>query len=542
MTNIIFSRKEFEKQIKITSEVQDKITAFGTPLESVNQESIEIEVFANRPDLISINGFMRSFKSFLGKETGLKSYKINKPEKDYRINIDKSVKEVRPYTACAIVKGLNLTDWQIKDIINMQEKLALTLGRNRKKMGIGIYPLDKIKLPLIYTAKNKSEIKYQPLGFDRELSAKEILLLHPTGKKYEHLLANHSKYPLFVDANKEILSMPPIVNSEKTGRINSGTKEVFIECTGTDKRVLEKTLIIVSSALAEIGGKIYQMEIIDSEKSITPDFTPQKMKISLNSVNKLLGLSLNENQISQMLNRMGHNYRSGNVEIPPWRTDILHEVDLIEDIAIAYGYNNFITEIPNISTSGEESKESIFKRKISETLVGLGMLEISSYHLIKEEEKELCTQKEIIELEDSKTEYKVLRPNLFIPMLRTLAENKDAEYPQKIFEIGRVFAINNQKETGISEKDNLIIGLSPSNFTECKQYIDYLFNSLQITYSIKELSQTNFIDGRTGAIILNNKTIGYIGEVHPNCLKKVGIKMPLSIAEISLEEIYKLIN
>ena len=159
MTNIIFSRKEFEKQIKITSEVQDKITAFGTPLESVNQESIEIEVFANRPDLISINGFMRSFKSFLGKETGLKSYKINKPEKDYRINIDKSVKEVRPYTACAIVKGLNLTDWQIKDIINMQEKLALTLGRNRKKMGIGIYPLDKIKLPLIYTAKNKSEIK-----------------------------------------------------------------------------------------------------------------------------------------------------------------------------------------------------------------------------------------------------------------------------------------------------------------------------------------------------------------------------------------------
>ncbi len=542
MTNIIFSRKEFEKQIKLTLEIQEKITSFGTPLESVNQENVEIEVFANRPDLISMQGFIRSFKAFLGKDVGLKNYKINKPEKNYQVYVDKSVKEVRPYTSCAIVKGLNLNDEEIKDIINMQEKLAITLGRNRKKMGIGIYPLDKIKLPLSYTAKNKSDIKYQPLGSNVELSAKEILLLHPTGKKYEYLLANHSKYPLFIDSNKEILSMPPIVNSEKTGRINTETKEVFIECTGTDKKILEKTLIIVCSVLAEMGGKIYQMEIIDNEKSINPDFTPQKTKISLESVNKLLGLSLTENQVSQLLSRMGHNYRSGIVETPAWRTDVLHEVDLIEDIAIAYGYNNFITEIPNISTVGEESKESILKRKLSETLIGLGMLEISSYHLIKQEEKELCFQKEIIELEDSKTEYKILRPNLFISMLRILAENKDAEYPQRVFEIGRVFNVNNQKETGINEKDNLIIGLSPSNFTECKQYIDYFFNSINCTYSIKELSQTNLIEGRTGSIILNNKTIGYIGEVHPNCLKKAGIKMPLAIAEISLEEIYKVLN
>ncbi len=541
MTNIIFSRKEFEKHIKLTPEIQEKITLFGTPLESINQESIEIEVFANRPDLTSLYGFIRSFKAFLGKETGLKNYKINKPEKDYKIYIDKSVKDVRPYTACAIIKGLNFNDEEIKDIINMQEKLAITLGRNRKKMAIGIYPLDKIKLPLTYIAKNPSEIKYHPLGSNRELSAKEILLLHPTGKKYEHLLANHSKYPLFIDSNKEILSMPPIVNSEKTGRIDLSTKEVFIECSGTDKRVLEKTLVIICAAMAEMGGKIYQMELIDKEKTITPDFTPQKMKLSIESTNRLLGLSLTETQVSQLLARMGHNYKASVAEIAPWRTDMLHEVDLIEDIAIAYGYNNFIDKIPNISTPGEESKESIFKRKISEALVGLGMLELSSYHLIKLEEKEKYASKEAIELENSKTEYKFLRPNLLIPLLRIIAENKNAEYPQKLFEIGRVFALNNQKETAVGEKDNLIIALTPSNFTECKQHLDYLFSSIQCEYTLKEVSYPNMIDGRTGAIIVNNKTIGYIGEVHPNCLKSAGAKMPLAVAEISLEEIYKLL-
>jgi len=75
MTNIIFSRKEFEKSLKISSDIQEKITLFGTPLENINSDSIEIEVFANRPDLISLPGFLRSFKAFLGKETGLKNYK-----------------------------------------------------------------------------------------------------------------------------------------------------------------------------------------------------------------------------------------------------------------------------------------------------------------------------------------------------------------------------------------------------------------------------------------------------------------------------------
>ena len=542
MANVTFSRREFESEIKITKEIEEKINLLGTPLESISEKEIEIEVFPNRPDIYTLQGYLRAFKAFIGKDKGLKKYLVNKPEKNYYVNVDKSVKDVRPFTACAIVKSVSLDDERIKELMNAQEKLATTMGRNRKKMGIGIYPLDKISLPITYTANESKDINYKALGMPQESSAEEILLLHPTGRKYAHLLQNSKKYPVFIDSSKKILSMPPIINSEETGRITPETKDVFIECTGTDKKAVDRALIIIATTLADMNGKIYQMEIRDKEKYNTPDLSSQKIKISIENTKKLIGIEVTEKQIEDLLSRMGHSYKNGTVEIGAWRSDIMHEVDLIEDVAIAYGYNNLIPSIPTISTIGEESRESILKRKVSQIFADIGFNEISTYHLVKKEELDLYGIKDSIELTDSKTEYKSLRPNLLIPMLRILAENKDVEYPQRVCEIGKVFAKNIQKESGIEETEKLIIGISPSNVTEIKQQIDYLFRKLNLEYSIKESTHYNLIEGRTASVILNNKTIGYFGEVHPNCLKKAGMKMPLSIAEISLEEIYKTIS
>ncbi|MEK6894274.1 MAG: phenylalanine--tRNA ligase subunit beta [Nanoarchaeota archaeon] len=542
MTNIIFSRREFERHIKITPEIQEKITLFGTPLENVTKDTIEIEIFANRPDLISLDGYIRSFKKFLGKEPGIKEYNVKKSENNFKLYVDKSVKDVRPYVSCAIIKKLNLNEDSLKDLINLQEKLATTLGRNRKKVAIGVYPLDKINFPLKYEAKDHQEISFKPLGLNHELNSKEILAMHPTGRKYEHLLKDLKKYPIFIDSKKNILSMPPIINSETSGRIEVNTKELFIECTGFDKNAVEKTLIIIATSLAESGGIIQQINIIDNNSYQSPKLESQKTKISLNKVNKLLGLNINENQIQKLLEKMGHSYKKGIVESPPYRIDILHEVDLIEDIAIAYGYENFIPEVPNISTTGEESKESIMKRKISEILIGLDMLEISTYHLIKQDEVEKYNLKESLELLDSKNEYKYLRPNLLVPSLRILSENKDSEYPQKLFEIGRTFNKDSQKENGIEEKENLIISITPANATDIKKHLDYLFKMLNLEYKIKEISKTELIEGRTCAILVNDKQIGYFGEVHPETLRNNNLNMPLSVAEISLEEVYNSIN
>ncbi len=545
MTNVKFLKSDFEKHIKLTPEIIEKISLFGTPLESINDKEIEIEVFPNRPDLISLQGFVRSFKAFIGKEKGLKEYSIAKPLENYKVDISPNLKNIRPFTACAIVKNLDFDDKKIKEIIELQEKLHITIGRNRKKVAIGIYPLDKIKLPIKYLALEPSKIKFTPLESDGELTANQILSKHPTGKEFAHLLEGFDKFPIFTDSLGNILSMPPIINSHTTGKISQNTKEVFIECSGSNLETLQKTLNIIVTTLAEMGGKIFQMHLdYGGKKIITPDLTPQKIKISLENVNKLLGLDLKEKDLDRLLPLMGYEYNNNTVIIPSWRTDIMHEVDIIEDIAIAYGYNNLSPEIPNISTIGEESKIEKIKLKISDLLIGLEINEISTYHLIKKAEAELSDLKEKIEVENSKTDFKILRSDLLTPALRTFSENKDHDYPQKIFEIGTIFLNdkNNISETGIIEKDNLLIALSPSNFTEIKQILNYLELSLNISIEIKEIDHKDLINGRSASLLFNKKQIGYFGEVHPKTLQDWNIKMPLSVLEISLNEIMDNIN
>lgn len=588
MANIKIPRKQFEKEIgKLDERMQHKIAMFGTPLESFNDEEIELEIFPNRPDLLSYQGFKRSFLCFLGKKKGLQQYKINKPEKDYYVKIESSVKNVRPFTACAIVKNLKFDDAKIKEIIDLQEKLHSTVGRKRKKAAIGIYPLEKIKLPITFRALEPDKIKFVPLESEREMSGLQILQRHATGRDYAHLLAGKTKFPVFIDADKKVLSMPPIINSNETGKITEKTKDVFLEVSGFDLEIQKKVLNILVTTLADMGGKVYAMEL-KGLKEKTPNLSAEKKKISLDKTNKLLGLNLNEKQLKQYLEKMGHDYKKGAVEIAPWRTDILHEVDLIEDAAIAHGYDNFAPEIPELATTGSESKHEMLKRKLAEILANIGLLEVSNYHLTNKKDQfakmgiQEKQEKDFIELEQSKTDYTILRKNLSHYLMKNLAENTDAEYPQKIFEIGRVFseASGNLRQTimkgktsktrsdnsllhsgeagggwrrasqtssEIIEKENLAIAIAPGNFTELKQIIEYLFRMLGIQIEIKEpnKSPAHFIDGRCAEIWIEEKEktsktkIGYFGEIHPRIIKNWKIKMPIALCEIEVERVFE---
>jgi len=546
MAVITINKNQFEKEIgKLDEKMQDRIAMFGTPIEDLTDEELQIEIFPNRPDMLSYQGFKRSFLGFLGKKTGLKRYKINKPEKDYQVIIDSSVKNIRPYTACAIIKKLKLDKNKIKELIEIQEKLHITIGRKRKKVAIGIYPLDKIKLPITFKALEPDKIKFLPLEADKEMSGLQILQKHPTGKDYAHLLSGKAKFPIFIDSNKNILSMPPIINSHLTGKITEDTKEVFIECSGFDLKILNKCLNILVTSLADMGGEVYAMELRYKKKLTTPNLNTEKRKISLENTNKLLGLNLNEKQLKNLIEKMGYDYSKGLVEIPAWRIDILHEVDLIEDIAIAYGYENFIPEIPEVSTIGQEDQKEIIKRKISELLIGLNLLEISNYHLTNKRDQfknmgfSEKQEKDYIEVEESKTDYTILRKDLAHYLLKILSNNIDSEYPQRIFEIGTVFELG--KDGGLKESEKLGVTLTPGNFTEIRQVLEYIFRMLNIEIKLKETEEapSYFIEGRVGEITLNNKSIGFIGEIHPKILRNWKIKMPVALFEIDLEEIFK---
>jgi len=554
MTILTLNKQQLESKIgKITSEIEDRITMFGTPIEEITDNEISVEVFPNRPDLLSLQGFSRAILNFLNKSP-IKTYKVNPPEKDYKVIVDKSVKQVRPFTTCAIVKNLKLSDEKINEIIEIQEKLHGSYGRNRKKLAIGIYPLEQITLPINYLAKKPEEIKFQPLEFPREINGRQILSQHPTGREYGNLLKDAEVFPIFQDAKGEILSMPPIINSHKTGKITENTTDIFVECSGFHPEYLKKTLNMIVTALAELGGNIYAMEIQDKTKSLSPNLEPEKLPFSIENLNKTLGLELSIKEIKDYLAKMGIGYETNKTQsialIPPYRTDILHEIDLSEEVAIAYGYENFKPEIPNISTIGQEDKISILKRKIQEILIGLNLLEISTYHLSTKEKqfknigiKEFLNQ--IIELEDSKTENNILRTSLLAQSIQTLSENTDVSYPQKIFELGKIFSHDedyNNSDTQINEQENLCISLchEKSNFTELKQILDYLMRMLNLKYEIKETSHPLFIEGRCGEIIINNQPIGILGEVSPTFLKKNKIKMPLVSLEMGIENLIKI--
>ena len=547
MANIKIPKKLFEKEIgKLDDKMQEQIALFGTPVESVGDNELELEIFPDRPDMLSYQGFKRAFLAFLGKQTGLKNYKIKKPAKDYNVIIDGSVKGIRPFTACAIVKNIKFDDEKIKEIIDIQEKLHFTVGRKRKKLAIGIYPLEKIKLPITYKALEPDKIKFQPLESEREMDGLQILQRHPAGRDYAHLLAGKPKFPIFIDGDKNILSMPPIINSHLTGKITEETKDVFIECSGFDFEILKKALNMIVTTLVDQSSdvEIYQMELqYGNKKELTPDLKPEKMKINLDNVNKLLGLELNEKHIKTFLERMGYNYNNKVVEVPGWRTDVLHEVDLIEDVAIAFGYGNFVPEIPSVSTIGSEDKKETVKRKISDILSGLKFLEISNFHLTKKDDQFVkmglnAKNEKFVEVQDSKTDYTILRQNLSHYILKILSENVDAEYPQRIFELGTVF----KGFEGVEEKINLAMAITAGNFTDLKQVLEYLGRMLDKKIELKEPGGSNslpkhFIEGRAAEIFVNGKSAGFIGEIHPKILRLWHLKMPVVILEIGLGEV-----
>ena len=539
MPTISISRRALENLVNkkfSEEELKNKINDLGVKLEAINKDELTLEVNPDRPDLLSVQGISRALSSLIGKNTGLKKYTIKKSGE--KVFIENSVKNIRPYTACAIVKNLKFNEENIKEVIEIQEKLHITFGRNRKKIAIGIYPYERIKTPITFFAADPKTIKFRPLEFPREITGLQVLSQHPAGRKYAHLLEGKDKFPFFKDSNNRILSMPPIINSNDTGKITEKTRDVFIECSGFDFSILNKCLSMIVTALADIGGEIYSVEFnYGNKKIITPNLEPGKMKLDINYANKILGLKINENKAKKLLNRMGFDYKNKQALIPAYRADILHQIDLVEDIAKAYGYDNFREEIPKVATIAEEDQLEVFKARISEILIGLGLLEVNTLHLVPEDaNKKINLDVKNIKIENAKSgEYSTLRGYMLPSLLIVLQNNKNREYPQNIFEIGTVF------KQDFSEKSKLCITLcgGKANFSAIKQVSDYLFSLLNLEYKTEEADLGAFISGRSGRILVKNRKIGSIGEISPQTLGNFELEMPVSAIELDMKELYK---
>ncbi len=536
MPTITVDKKDVLKLVgkNISDEqLRERIPMLGTELEGMEGNEITLEITPDRPDMLTEEGFARALSSFLGIKTGLRNYKVN--PSSYKFKIDPKVKKVRPAVAAAVIKGIKLDDATIKSIMDMQDKLTLTHGRNRKKVAIGIHDLDKISFPLVYTTKPRN-YRFTPLDTKQLYTLDQILKLHPKGKEFGDILKGYDEFPMWIDAKQQVLSMPPIINSEET-KLTRSTTNFFIDITGTDQHAVEQALNIIVTNLADRGGKIYKVNNL-------PNLNPKRISIDIQAVSKLLGITLTAKEVKRLVERMGMAMQGSAIIYPSYRADILHPVDIMEDIAVAYGYDKFIPEVPRVATIAEEDAFEKFKAKITEILIGLDITEVSTYHLTNKETQTTCmnSKSECIEIINPKSEeYNALRNQLIPSLLEVIKNNKHNEYPQKIGEIAVVFPTEKGKH---HEETHMAIAMADttSSFTQIKQVTEAVLRSLNIRYDIKEADNPSFIPGRAASISINGKHIAILGELHPQVLQNFQLEMPVVGLELNLSELYKEIN
>lgn len=563
-----------------TKQIEDALFDFGMEIKNQsNTGEWEIEIKAERSDMVSLQGVARALRAYLEISPGMPKWQIKKlKNSEYEVNVDSSVAKVRPYTVAAVIKGLKFDDKKIKEVIWVQEKLHQTIARQRKKGAIGIYPMETIKWPISYKALKPEQIKFKPLEATKEMTGAEIIQKHPTGKEYAHLLSDKSIYPIFVDSNNEILSMPPVINSEKTGRVNEKTKDIFIECSGFDLNFLSDLLNILVTMFADMGGGIYSVDVnyknqISNQKSIKskklndkanksktyPDLTPYEKIVDVKTANNTIGFNLNSKEAQKLLKKMMYDIVSVNgdkikVKVPRIRTDIWHEIDIIDDLTRAYGFNNLKPTFPNVSTIGETLPLSDLKENLSELLMGLGFLETYTFgltsiedqyvkmNLISEDKKPF---KDYIPLKDSAEKgLNVIRTWMIPEQLKCLRNNMNNSLPQKIFDCNFVVIPNNSKDV-LSENVMKLSAMITNNvvtFTEIKQILDNLMLSLDIKITLEPIKHPSFLEGRTGKILVGKKEIGIIGEINPVVLQNFGLANPVVAFELNVDEILELLN
>ncbi|MBE6490220.1 MAG: phenylalanine--tRNA ligase subunit beta [Methanobrevibacter sp.] len=526
-------------------ELIDTLPMMSSDIEDFDDEEIKVEFFPNRPDNLSVEGVARSFKGFIGQEIGFPDYEV--VESGEYVTVDSDVAEIRPYIGFAKIDNVDFTGDKLKYIMDFQENLHWVIGRDRKKVAIGIHNADVVEAPFNYIATPKDANAFVPLEKDTEMTPQEILTEHDKGKDYAHLIEDFDKYPLILDKDNNVLSMPPIINGELT-KIKEDTHNIIVDVTGTDERAVNQALNIICSSFAEVGGQIKSMEVKYEDKTIiTPDLTPQEMNVHVDTANKLIGgTSLTAEDIKELLLKARFdaeilNDNEVKAIIPAYRVDILHEVDIVENIAVQYHINSVEAKLPDINTVAYENNWFKSEATIREVMISLGFQEVMSLMLTNEEahyEKMNQEEKPHVQVARPITiDRTMIRTSLINSLMEFLEDNKHEDLPQKIFEIGDVLYLDDSKEnkTVSSKKLAALVCHSTANFTEIKSIVTSVLSNLGYTMEISDSENKTFIEGRAADVTgeAKNGTVkGFFGEVSPEVITNFTLEYPVIAFEI----------
>ncbi len=544
----------------------DLLPDIGCPVESNNGDEIEIEVFPDRPDLLSHETMAKAIRAFIG--VGSPENKVEVSKGDFCIEVDQSLGGIRPIIMGAIVRSVNTgnspleRDLFIQSLMDHQEKLHMTLGRKRSFSSIGVHDLSRLSPPFRYVSVTK-DFSFTPLASEKEMSISEVLSSHPKGMEYSSLMEGLDSFPIILDSNDMVISFPPVINGSHT-TVNEDTTDFFIDVTGFDERSCEACLLLICLSLSELGGAVESVEITgwDGKVNTTPNFENRNHRVPNRLIEKILGVSLSDERISEAINRMGGKLiesrtttegserqerwadcvvgeREHVFSMPRWRSDIMHPIDIVEDIAIGLGYGNLPEVLSSIHIDSTPLASANLHRRIRMSMRGVGLQEIQSLTLSNERDQFEKTNwnpvSKVTTISNPiSVDHTLLRQFIFPSLMNILASNRHHELPQKVYELGEVVHDGENKSRMSWACAELGAG-----FSAAKGIVQSLLRDLgadNSSVSFREVMDGSgpWIVGRGAKVFIGDIEIGEFGEVSPDVIQSFGIRTPVHGGEFDV--------
>ncbi|MBN1426604.1 phenylalanine--tRNA ligase subunit beta [Candidatus Fermentibacteria bacterium] len=547
----VLERTATEADPGYCEDCQNDFSSPGSVLPLPPVEVVRLDLLAVRPDMFDVGGLARALRAYLDISPGLAAYDLASP--CVRVDVHPGLDGpgcFRPAIGCAVVRDVQLDDDLLKELMRLQENLHWALGRDRRRASVGVYDLATVTPPITYRTVDPDGPPFRALGWPNELTPRQILQEHPKGRAFGHALADFQRYPLLIDACGQVLSMPPIINSEES-KVTAASRDLFIDVTGPRVEAVSRCLNVMVTSILEFspGSRGEHVEIIgpDGKRCLTPDLTPQEMILDMAATRRVLGINLSDDDAPGLLARMGHQTEwagpsSLRVLIPSYRPDFLHQRDLMEEVAIAFGYDKITPALVPTMTVGQPHPDEERAAAYRRALAGLGHVEVMTLLLGSPETHYgpfgLPVPEECMLIANPISTEQTLGRTWILPgLIDTVARNTSREMPHRLFEVGTVLRVDPEAETGVAQhtRAGVVLAGPGIGFADIRSVMDALIRETGQQLMVRPLSKPYFIQGRAAEILDQNGTVmGEMGEIHPSVLEHFKVIQPVAAAEIAV--------
>ncbi|MEM6424519.1 MAG: phenylalanine--tRNA ligase subunit beta [Cyanobacteria bacterium P01_D01_bin.128] len=525
---------EYLQRLTQTQPEQIVQQAFNYGLEAtLFEHTLDVDVTAERPDLLSAEGFTRAINIYSGN---VRSVPDRLEASGRQIRVDPSVAALRPHIAALVVENANLGAGGLEVLVQFQEKVTQTFGRQRKKIAIGVYDLDQISGNLIYTSAPKGQLQFLPLNAEQPMTAAQILTQHPAGKLYSHTLPEGDRVPVLLDANHQVLSLPPIINAAGVGEVSDRTRNLLIDVTGILPQTVLETINILAHNFIDTGATVKTVDIINADHTLTtPQMARRPIQFSAKYLNEIMGSAIPKHALGNTLSRMDLQVTGTDVVlIPTYRTDIFSQVDLAGDLMVALGVENLRpdpTAVKFYTGSADTLKSFVFR--VGDLAQRMGLMEVKNFVLT---DPYLLSPfpGAAVQADNAKSRtHSAMRTTLQAGLLNILSHNINAPKPINVYETGAVLRlepdanpVNESMYWGFASLD------ARASFTIAKSYVQTLLKALNIDFDLIPYDADHYIAGRAATVLIDGKTAGQFGEIAPAVLEHFSFPEPVCAGEL----------